>query len=319
MDAETELMADLMLDPGKFRDPALTMAGKPRATVVLTALETLWINTGTLCNLTCAHCYIDSSPLNDRLVYLRLDDFLSYLDEIRRDGWPVRQIAFTGGEPFLNPDLIPMAAAALDAGFSVLILTNAMLAMQHRRGDLLALGQRYGAALSVRVSVDHADPARHEAERGPGSWAPMRTGLLWLLAHGFALAIAARAAPGESEAEIRAGFARWFAAERLPLDAADPIQLVIFPEMDATKDVPEISTECWDLLGRSPDSVMCAKTRMVVHRKGAEKPVLVACPLLAYDPAFEMGRTLAEAARPVALNHPHCAAFCVLGGAACSR
>lgn len=89
--------------------------------------------------------------------------------------------------------------------------------------------------------------------------------------------------------------------------------------MDATKDVPEISTECWDLLGRSPDSVMCAKTRMVVHRKGAEKPVLVACPLLAYDPAFEMGRTLAEAARPVALNHPHCAAFCVLGGAACSR
>ena len=31
------------------------------------------------------------------------------------------------------------------------------------------------------------------------------------------------------------------------------------------------------------------------------------------------GATLAEAARPVALNHPHCAKFCVLGGAACSR
>ncbi len=312
-------MADLTLNPGKFRDPALTMAGKPRATVALTALETLWINTGTLCNLTCAHCYIDSSPHNDRLVYLRLGAFQPYLAEIRRDGWPVRQIAFTGGEPFLNPDLIAMATVSLEAGFSVLILTNAMVPMQHRRADLLALRARYGAALSLRVSVDHADPARHEAERGPGTWQAMRTGLRWLADAGFSLAVAARTGSGESEAAIRADFARWFAEEGLPLDAADPAQLVIFPEMDATKDVPEISTECWDLLGRSPDSVMCAKTRMVVHRKGADRPVLVACPLLAYDPAFEMGRTLAEAARPVALNHPHCASFCVLGGAACSR
>jgi hypothetical protein len=46
---------------------------------------------------------------------------------------------------------------------------------------------------------------------------------------------------------------------------------------------------------------------------------VLACTLLAYDPRFELGRTLADAARPVALNHPYCASFCVLGGAACSR
>ena len=38
-----------------------------------------------------------------------------------------------------------------------------------------------------------------------------------------------------------------------------------------------------------------------------------------YDPRFELGASLREASRPVALNHPHCARFCVLGGAACSR
>ena len=58
---------------------------------------------------------------------------------------------------------------------------------------------------------------------------------------------------------------------------------------------------------------------MVVKRRGAAAPAVVACTLLPYDPQFELGATLAEAARPVALNHPHCAKFCVLGGAACSR
>jgi hypothetical protein len=47
--------------------------------------------------------------------------------------------------------------------------------------------------------------------------------------------------------------------------------------------------------------------------------VVLACTLLAYDTRFELGATLAEAAGAVALNHPHCAKFCVLGGASCSR
>jgi hypothetical protein len=46
---------------------------------------------------------------------------------------------------------------------------------------------------------------------------------------------------------------------------------------------------------------------------------VLSCTLLPYDPAFEMGTTLADAASAVPLNHPHCAKFCVLGGASCSR
>jgi hypothetical protein len=82
--------------------------------------------------------------------------------------------------------------------------------------------------------------------------------------------------------------------------------------------VPEITTECWDILGKRPDTVMCATSRMVIRRRGAPHPVVVSCTLLPYDARFELGRTLADAARPVALNHPHCATFCVLGGASCS-
>ena len=113
--------------------------------------------------------------------------------------------------------------------------------------------------------------------------------------------------------ELRAGFARLFAELDVPIDAADPVRLMLFPEMDAQRDVPEITTACWGILHKSPDDVMCASARMVVKRKDAATPTVLACTLLAYDPQFELGRTLAEAARPVSLNHPYCASFCVLG------
>ena len=71
------------LDQSKFKDPHITAAGETRARVSLDVLRTLWINTGTLCNLTCAHCYIESSPRNDRLEYITLAEVCLYLDEIR--------------------------------------------------------------------------------------------------------------------------------------------------------------------------------------------------------------------------------------------
>lgn len=65
--------------------------------------------------------------------------------------------------------------------------------------------------------------------------------------------------------------------------------------------------------------MMCASSRMVVKRRGAGRPAVLACTLLPYDGQFELGTTLAEAAGAVPLNHPHCAKFCVLGGGSCTK
>jgi uncharacterized Fe-S cluster-containing radical SAM superfamily protein len=275
----------------------------------------LWLATGTLCNLACANCYIESSPTNDRLGYLTRADAQAFLAEIARDRLPTRLIGLTGGEPFMNPDIIGILSDVLGAGLEVLVLTNAMTPLRHHRAALLALRSE---RLHIRVSVDHFTKARHEAERGPRSWQPMLDGLKWLSANGFDLAIAGRTLSGESEADLRAGYAALFDAEDIAVDAADPNRLVLFPEMDPDKPVPEISTACWDILGTSPDAQMCATSRMVVRRKGATAPTVVACTLLPYDPQFDLGPTLSGAARDVPLNHPHCARFCVLGGGSCS-
>lgn len=219
----------------------------------------------------------------------------------------------------MNPDIIPMLADVLDRGLDALVLTNAMTPMRHHRAALLDLRARHGERLRLRVSLDHHTQAVHEAERGARTWAPTLDGLVWLAREGFAVDVAGRRFTVEPEAEVRAGYAALFAQHGIAIDAADPVRLTLFPEMDPIRDVPEITTACWSILNKSPDNVMCSDSRMVVKRQGAAAPVVLACTLLAYDPRFELGATLAEASRPVALNHPYCASFCVLGGAACSR
>ncbi|QFT59894.1 Antilisterial bacteriocin subtilosin biosynthesis protein AlbA [Sulfitobacter sp. THAF37] len=305
---------------GKFSDPAVTAKGEPRARVALTHPQTLWFNTGTLCNIECANCYIDSSPTNDALVYITADEVRDYLDQLEARDWRVREIAFTGGEPFMNPQMIEMTEAALARGYDVLILTNAMRPMMRKtmQEGIKRLNAAHPGKLTLRISVDHHDPALHDAERGEGSFAKTLTGMKWLRDNGIRMAIAGRSVFADSEAQSRAGYAAFFAEHGFDIDAHDPGMTVLFPEMDERIDVPEITTACWGILDKSPDAVMCASSRMVVKRKGAEKPAVLACTLLPYSPEFELGTTLAEAEGDVSLNHPHCAKFCVLGGASCS-
>lgn len=303
------------LAPGKFTDPARTAKGEPRARVALEGLQTLWFNTGTLCNLACTTCYIESSPRNDALVYITAAEVQTYLDEIAREGLPTREIAFTGGEPFMNPDIMAILRLCLGRGFHVLVLTNAMQPMRRFEAALLALGAR--ERLTLRVSLDHYTRAVHEAERGV-SWDKVLAGIAWLAGQGFRLAIAGRQLEHEDEAAARAGYKALFARENIPVDADDPSALVLFPPMDPAADIPEISEACWGILGVSPAQMMCASSRMVVKRKGEPAPRVAACTLLPYAAGFDMGASLAEASGTVALNHPHCARFCVLGGASCS-
>lgn len=306
------------IDPNKFQDPILTAKGEKRAVVALTKLQTLWFNTGSLCNITCINCYMDSSPKNDDLAHLSLNDVTPYLDEIKAEGFGVEEIAFTGGEPFMNPNLIAMLDQVLSRGFKALVLTNAMKPMSHKREVLLNLQKRFGSELSIRVSMDHYSKKRHEQERGANTWAPMIDGLKWLSNNDFNLAVAGRTCWGETDALARAGYATLFDKENISIDAHLLASLVLFPEMDAKSDVPEITVSCWEILGVAPEKMMCATSRMIVKRRGADRPVVVPCTLLPYDTRFELGHELAQSAKNVHLNHPHCAKFCVLGGASCS-
>jgi uncharacterized Fe-S cluster-containing radical SAM superfamily protein len=302
----------------KFARPEVTADGSARAFVPLQKLETLWLNTGTLCNLACTTCYIESSPTNDALVYLTAEEASRFYREIEEQGLGTRQIGFTGGEPFMNKHFLEMLTEALERGFSALVLTNAMRPMRRFEQQLLALPQGHRDRLLLRVSLDHHTKEAHEAERGEGSWQKAADGLRWLDENGFRVAVAGRQLPGQTMEEARAGYEQLLRLLGIDIDLADPERLVVFPGMDEHLDTPEITEACWDIVGLPKSTVMCSSSRMVVRRKGEPEARIVACTLLPYEEGFDLGATLAEASQDVRLNHPHCSRFCVLGGASCS-
>ena len=299
----------------KFKDKFLTADNKKRAFVETKKLKTLWFNTGTLCNLTCKNCYIESSPKNDRLVYLSFEEFKTFVNESIQNEMGTEEIGFTGGEPFMNKDIFKMIKYSLDNGFKTLVLTNAMKPMMNNKSELLKLNH---LNLTIRVSIDHYIKEKHEEIRGPNSWDPMIEGLKWLTENQFNYCLATRLMWNEDELTTRNNFKNFINQYGLKLNTEDKVQLVTFAEMDEKQDTPEITTECWGILNKSPEEIMCSSSRMIVKKKGSEKPNVIACTLLPYNSEFDLGSNLKDSMQKIYLNHPHCSKFCVLGGSSCS-
>ncbi|GAB5409452.1 MAG: hypothetical protein BalsKO_18170 [Balneolaceae bacterium] len=303
---------------GKFVEQQTTAKGEVRAFVDLLKLETLWINTGTQCNLACENCYIESSPTNNELEFITLAEVTEYLDEIEELNLGTQNISFTGGEPFLNKEMIPILSICLERGFNVLVLTNAYRAIDKYFTELDSLNRTYKNKLSLRISLDHFSKEGHEKERGPKTFERTLNTARTLYDLGFDISIAGRSLSNESRQEAIDGFQKTLQRFKINLDLSDEEHIVIFPEMTTDKDVPEITTACWDILNVHPHQQMCANERMVVKRKGDIHPVVLPCTLIAYDENFILGKTLQESFQRVYLNHPYCAQFCVLGGGSCS-
>ena len=180
------------------------------------------------------------------------------------------------------------------------------------------MNENFPEKLRLRISLDHYTQEIHEQERGPKTFDLTLTTIKKLSDSGINISIAGRSLANESRFEALQGYQQLLNEYEINLTVSRGENIVIFPEMSTTKDVPEITTGCWNILDVHPHQQMCAHERMVVKRKGAESPVVLACTLIAYDEQFELGTTLKESFQRVYLNHPYCAQFCVLGGASCS-
>ncbi len=147
------------VDTTAIKDP-------PRAP--FTRLETLWIQvTGTVCNLACSHCFISCGPENRTHELMSRKEVGSALLEGERLG--VKEFYFTGGEPFLHPDIIPILQDAL-AIAPTSVLTNGLLLTPPRVAELARARDDSRYSLEIRVSVDGWSAAQHDAIRGPGTF-----------------------------------------------------------------------------------------------------------------------------------------------------
>jgi len=299
----------------KFKDQKVTADGSNRAFIEARNIKTLWFNTGTLCNIECKNCYIESSPKNDSLAYLTFEEVKSFIDEAIDKNLGTNEIGFTGGEPFMNKDIMKMIDYSLNKNFKVLVLSNAMKPMLNRTKELIKLNH---SNLTIRVSIDHYEKEKHEEIRGKNTYDVMMQGLKWLNENNFNYTLATRLLWKEKEEDLRKNFGTFIKNNNLKLDTYSPKELVTFAEMDEKIDTPEITTSCWNILNKDPNDIMCSWSRMVVRKKNSKNPSVIACTLLPYADEFDLGETLTNSLQKIYLNHKHCSKFCVLGGSSCS-
>lgn len=291
-----------------------TPDGSPRGFIQSYVLDELWLHTGTACNLACPFCLEGSKPGDNRLQLMRFDDAIPYIDEALTLG--VKQFSFTGGEPFINKDMVRILDYALQHR-PCLVLTNATEPLIKRLKQLEPLlGREH--KLHFRVSLDHFDASKHDVGRGEGMFAMALQGLKALHEMGFALSVANQALPGISPEEAAKKFTEVFYAAGLPKD----MQRIEFPEFYPPKSdvsAPQITQTCMTdfQTENSRREFMCAFSRMVVKINGQTK--VYACTLVDDDPDYALGETLAESLQvPVSMKHHRCYS-CFQFGASCSE
>ena len=279
----------------------------------LAALDALWFQVaGTLCNLRCRHCFISCAPDNHSFGFMTLAQVRQHLAESVALG--VREYYFTGGEPFLNPDIYEMLAATLALGPAP-VLTNATRFTPANVARLAALRDASLYSLELRVSLDGFTAETNDPIRGPGTFEQAKRGVELLAGAGFLPIITAmRSWPSDQDETVLAGF-----REQLTAAGCSRVRLKLLPALrlgaEAKRDhgygEDEFLTEEM-LMGYDPRQLLCHNSRIVSDRG------VHVCPILIDQPAGWLGATLAEGLQPARLSHPACTT-CYAYGAICSN
>ncbi|HKX52454.1 MAG TPA: radical SAM protein [Nitrosospira sp.] len=307
------------VDPGSERSNRTqswyrTVNDEPRGFVRPHALDELWFHTGTACNLACPFCLEGSRPGDERLQMLRLGDVIPFIEEALELG--VKQFSFTGGEPFINKDIVRILDYAL-LHRPCLVLTNATDPLLKRLKQLEELRTKQ-RPLSFRVSLDYPDAALHDAGRGAGMFNRALEGLLALHEMGFHVSVASQFSPDPASHAVSSRFAEVLRAAGLPEDLPR-IEFPEFHQPGAQVKAPQITEHCLSDFHTEETcrTFMCAFSKMVVKSGG--KMHVYACTLVDDDPDYILGTTLTEAMQTsVSMKHHRCF-NCFKYGATCSE
>ncbi|HKY33749.1 MAG TPA: radical SAM protein [Candidatus Polarisedimenticolia bacterium] len=277
----------------------------------LLALDTLWLQVaGTLCNLQCSHCFISCSPVNHSHAMMTLVSLRPLLEEAASLG--VKEYYLTGGEPFLNPEILPILEAVLSQGPAT-VLTNGLLLRPGTAASLRGLSEATPYSLDLRISLDGWDAAGNDPIRGEGTFDRIVSGIRNLAKEGLAPVLTVTEACGEAGSrDGRLRFLHLMRTIGLPHPRLKIMPLLrIGAETSRTRAYLQAeSLRGHALTASEAETLACTTGRMATSRG------IFTCPILIEEPAARMGRTLGEALAPVTLRHAACWT-CVAEGLSC--
>jgi molybdenum cofactor biosynthesis enzyme MoaA len=285
----------------------------PAPLVPLAHLDELWFQVaGTLCNLACTHCFISCTPHNHRFGFLSLETVRQALEE--SVGLGVKEYYFTGGEPFLNREMVPILELTLRYGPAT-VLTNGTVLKDEWLARLRASEQESPYSLEFRVSLDGFTAQDNDPVRGEGTFQRTLRGIRQLVAHGFLpILTVTRTRDDQDDSALVEGFVRLLKAQgyarprlkilpTLRIGAEAQRQRGYHPDERVTPEMME---------GYDPGRLLCNHARVVTDRG------VCVCPILIEAPDALLGGTLAEGLGPFALRHQACST-CYQHGALCAN
>ena len=295
-------------------------------------LEDLWVMQGSICDLRCKHCYTASSPVNHRIEQITFAELKPHLEAAACFG--VRTIYFTGGEVFVNEDvlrgraerneeLLQSLAFALEIA-PVEILTNGRKYIRNHLPALEKLHERHGDRLKLRITIEGPEAAAHDAIRGRGTFADTVATVVQLGAAGFVPVITAERPllRLQEDREIRKAYASLFPGVPIEVNLIENIlemghQLqTLAVHGTAPKAEVFVTTGCFAILNKAPEELMCHFSRCIQKIDGAIR--YYPCPVIYDDPRFDLGRSLAESFRRIYIAHKNCYDYCMKGrGSTC--
>ena len=299
--------------------------GRPR-------IEDLWVMQGSVCDLRCKHCYTASSPSNNRLQQITSSELRPHLEAAA--GFGVQRIYFTGGEVFVNEDVLQGRAKRNDEFLSSLrlaleiapveILTNGRRYIRNHFAGLRELKERYPGRLTLRITLESPDEAEHDRIRGRTTFAQTVETVRELGRMGFLPVITAERPllREQSADEIRRSYASLFPGMGIEVNLIENMlemgQQIVTMTAEGERPATEvfISTKCFGVLNKSPESLMCHFSRCIQKIGGRLR--YYPCPVIYEDERFELGSTLEESLRRVYTAHKNCYDYCLKGaGASC--
>jgi sulfatase maturation enzyme AslB (radical SAM superfamily) len=276
-------------------------------------LDHLWFQVaGTRCNLTCHHCFISCSPKNDSFGNLTLSQVKTRLQESVALG--VKEYYFTGGEPFLNPEMVPILVETLHYGPATVLTNGTVLNAEWL--ETLAQAEAVSTySLEFRVSIDGFSATTNDPIRGEGTFERAMRGVQRLVDFGFMPIItAARTWDPDDDDQVVGSF-----VDMLMEAGYSRPRLKILPTLHLGAEEgrshgyrEDERVEPWMLEGFDTAQFICEHSRIVTDR-GVQ-----VCPILIESEDSVLAESLADSLQPFALSHGACYT-CFQYGAICSN
>ncbi|MDA2925022.1 radical SAM protein [Acidobacteria bacterium AH-259-L09] len=265
-------------------------------------LETLWFQiSGTLCNLRCTHCFISCSPDNHTLEMMDSREIFRYLDQAKVLG--VKEIYYTGGEPFIHKEIMVILERTLD-DFPASVLTNGLPINENRADQLKEISENSRYSLEIRISLDDYHEERNNAVRGRGTFRQALAAYKRLYERDFLPILTVSEIrdylyPRENDLNVYQKY-----VELLQSIGVDRPRIKIIPvfEMGMLPTPKSMRHVSYDMMKDYDHSLLqCSSSRMVAHNG------IYACPILVGQAGARMGTdSLGEALQPCSLYHTSC-------------